>query len=395
VHVLLAPDAFKGSLSAQEVAEIWTRALAMVFPEATAILRPMADGGEGTLDVLCPHARNQRVHSVLDPTGEPILARWGLLSDKPLTAVIEVAEVVGYALSLNIRNPYTLGTSGVGILLRHILDQGIRRILIGLGGTTTVDGGLGMLTALGGKFWDATGCELPPVAASLSRIEHVDLSGLDPRLQESELIALADVTAPLLGSEGATVVYGPQKGVPPEDLEALDQYMERYALLLLRNLLEQNAKSSLFLRNPQELLAYPGTGAAGGLGFAFALLGAQLVPGAETIAKYIDLPRAIADADFVVTGEGQSDPQTLQGKVPLVVSRLAAARGKPTFLLSGSLGEGANALLPYFACLQTAVARPATLAEILPRAAEDLYEAAIRLFHCIAWRKKPLLYREK
>ncbi|MBT9253905.1 MAG: glycerate kinase [Brockia lithotrophica] len=165
--------------------------------------------------------------------------------------------------------------------------------------------------------------------------------------------------------------------MPQKDLQELDRRMKRFATLLLRARAEAR----------EDLLAFPGAGAAGGLGFALALLGARLFPGADTIAERIGLPRAIADADFVLTGEGQSDVQTLQGKVPIAVARLASAQGKPVFLLSGSLGEGANELLPYFACLQAAVARPTTLAELLPRAGEDLYEAAVRLFHCIARRE--------
>ncbi|MBT9252798.1 MAG: glycerate kinase [Brockia lithotrophica] len=378
MRVVLAPDSFKGSLTAREVAEIWARALAAVLPAATALLRPMADGGEGTLDVLCPDPQNRRTQPVSGPTGEIVDARWGLCPEAPPTAVVEVAEVVGYSRVRGERNPYRFGTSGIGQLLRHILDRGIRRILIGLGGTATVDGGMGLLAALGAKFFDASGHELPPVAASLFRVDRVDLTGVDLRLRESELIALVDVSAPLLGPEGAVFLYGPQKGVPRKDLEDLDRHMKRFALLLLR------ARGEA----PEDLLASPGAGAAGGLGFALALLGARLLPGAEAIAERIGLPRAIADADFVLTGEGQSDVQTLQGKVPIAVARLAAAQGKPAFLLSGSLGEGANALLPYFACLQTAVARPATFAELLPRAAEDLYEAAVRLFHCVVWREK-------
>ena len=378
MRVVLAPDSFKGSLTAHEVVEIWTQALAAVFPNATPLPFPMGDGGEGTLEVLCPDPKELRSYFVADPTGAIVSARWGLCPETPPTAVVEVAEVVGYGLVRGERNPYRFGTSGIGQLLRHFLDQGIRRVLFGLGGTATVDGGMGFLMALGARFFDASGQELPPVAASLFRVDRVDLTGLDPRLQECELVALVDVAAPLLGPEGAVFLYGPQKGVPQKDLDEFDRRMKRFAELLLR------ARGGA----REDLPTHPGAGAAGGLGFALAFLGARLLLGADAIAERIGLPRAIADADFVLTGEGQSDAQTLQGKVPIAVARFAAAQGKPVFLLSGSLGEGANELLPYFACLQAAVSRPAPLGELLPRAAEDLYEAAVRLFHCISWREK-------
>lgn len=328
MKLVIAPDSFKESLSARAVADAIAAGWARVYPDAELLLCPMADGGEGTVAAVLAATGGERQQTeVSGPLGDPVQATWGLLPGQ--RAVIEMAEASGlHRVERARRNVLTASSYGTGELIRAALDAGVRRMVLGLGGSATNDGGAGLLCALGVRMLDVDGRDLPPGGAALARLRHIDLTGLDTRLAQVEVLVAADVDNPLCGPRGASAVFGPQKGATPAQVEQLDAALEHYADVMASTLGED-------LRN------LPGVGAAGGLGFAArAVLKAAFRPGVELVAELAGLAEALQGADLVITGEGRLDGQSLHGKTPVGVARIARAAGVPVIALAGSLGEG-------------------------------------------------------
>jgi len=369
--VVLAPDSFKGSLSAAAAAAALADGLRRVWPDADLRLCPMADGGEGTLDAVLSRGGRRSTDRVSDVSGKPLIVAYGSIGE-PATAVLEVAQVVGLTdpavATIDVEHRTTLG---VGELMRHRLDAGVRRFMIGLGGSSTNDGGAGLLAALGLSLTDARGQAIAPTPAGLAALAAVDASGLDPRLADAEIIVMSDVNNPLTGDRGATAIFGPQKGASRERIAEIDRRIANFASL---------AERALNRRAQDE----PGAGAAGGLGFALQLIGGKMRSGAEVVADLVGLDAALDGAGWAITGEGRSDAQTALGKTPLIVALRAAAQQIPVSLISGSIDRSAlPALGRYFAGCFSLPSGPANLEQCLAEAAEllaDRAEQVARLF---------------
>lgn len=332
MKVVIAPDSFKESLSAAQVAAAIARGWASVFPDAELLLLPMADGGEGTVDALLASLGGERrEQQAQGPLGEPVIAHWGLLADG--SAAIEVAAASGlHLLEPAQRDVCRASSRGSGELLLAALDAGAKRIVLGLGGSATNDGGAGLLQALGVRLLNAQGQELAAGGAALAQLVRVDCSGLDPRLHEVEILVAADVDNPLCGPRGASAVFGPQKGASLYDVDLLDAALAHFA----------DCTAQALGKDWQQ---EPGVGAAGGLGFALkAYLGASFCPGIQLVARIAGLADAVFGADLVITGEGRLDSQTLHGKTPAGVAAIAQQAGVPVIALAGSLGETYQAL---------------------------------------------------
>lgn len=328
MRVVVAPDSFKGSLSAVEVASALATGWRRYRPDDIIEQVPVADGGEGTVAVLVDAWGGRFVETeVLDPLGRSVRARMGISADGK-TAVIETAAASGLALlSPKERNPLTTTSYGTGQLIVKALDLGARRIIVGLGGSGTNDGGAGMAQALGVRFLDDADRPLPPGGGSLARLARIDMSGLDERVANTEFIAAADVDNPLLGEQGASKVFGPQKGAGPQQVDFLEGALRRYALVLQRQLGSDKANC-------------PGAGAAGGLGFGLMVFcRAQVRSGAAFVLEAVRLAERVAAAHLVITGEGRIDGQSMYGKAPLAVARLARQHGKPVVAVAGALGS--------------------------------------------------------
>jgi len=324
-RIVIATDSFKGSATSQQVGEYLTNGIYQVEPEATVTTVPIADGGEGTVaSILAAVGGQTMITTVHGPVGQPVAATWGLLDDQH-TAIIEVAAAAGLNLVQPELAPLTASTYGVGQLIAASLDAGATRIYLGLGGSSSTDGGSGMLQALGAELLNADGDPIPLGGAGLRQIARVNLSTLDHRLASVQVIGLSDVTNVLTGPKGAAAVYGPQKGATAEMVAELDANLTHYESAL--------AAQTDF---PQ---SRPGDGAAGGTGFGLRILGASLVPGIQTILKLTHLESHLAQADLVVTGEGQVDGQSLMGKAPIGVAKLAKQHDVPVILVAGSVGD--------------------------------------------------------
>jgi glycerate kinase len=326
-RVLVAPDSFKGSLDQVEVAAAIAAGFARAVPGATVTELPLSDGGEGWLETLVGADAAARIEAVatVGPLGELVEGRFGLI-EAGRTAVIEVASASG--LHLVDPSPATFraaSSAGSGALVRAALDAGARRILVGLGGSATTDGGAGLGVALGARLLDRAGEPVAPGGAALAGLAAIDLAGLDPRLAEAEILAATDVDNPLLGPTGAAAVYGPQKGATAADVGPVDAALANFAGLLEAGL-------------GRELRDLPGAGAAGGLGFGLlAFCRARLVRGIELALDVVGFDAALADADLVITGEGRIDRQTLHGKVVAGVAGRARAAGVPAFAIGGAV----------------------------------------------------------
>ena len=368
MKVVIAPDSFKESLPASEVAAAIARGWAKVFPDAELVLLPMADGGEGTVDALLASLGGERLEQrVQGPLGDPVTAHWGLLADG--SAVIEVAAASGlHLLEPALRDICRASSFGTGQVLLAALDAGATRIILGLGGSATNDGGAGLLQALGVSLLDAQGQELAPGGAALAGLARVDTSRLDPRLHQIEIQVAADVDNPLCGPHGASAIFGPQKGASPCDVELLDAALGHFAHCTAQAL-------------GKDWQQEPGVGAAGGLGFALkAYLGASFCPGIQLVAQIAGLAEAVMGADLVITGEGRLDSQTLHGKTPAGVAEIAQQAGVPVLALAGSLGEGYQAL--YEVGIDAAfslVSGPVSLQQAMVTAATELESRACDL----------------
>jgi glycerate kinase len=324
MRILIAPEEFKGTLTAVEAAQIISSAVARRLPQAILDLAPIADGGPGTVAaVLGATGGSPRVTSVHDPLGRAVDATWGIL-DGGRSAVIESAAACGLVLLRpGERDPTRASSFGVGELVRAALDAGCSRLLLGVGGTATNDGGAGAASALGVKLLDPAGRELPPGGAALSSLDLLDLSKRDGRLESVQLLVATDVTNPLCGPRGAARIYGPQKGASPAIVQLLDAALSHLAQVVRRQL-------GIFIDEQ------PGAGAGGGLGYGLtALCGGSLRRGFETVASFLDLDRRIEQADAVLTGEGRLDLQTSFGKGPGVIAQRARAACRRVIIFAG------------------------------------------------------------
>jgi glycerate kinase len=327
----------------------------------------MADGGEGTLDAVLSRGGQRLTAGISDVAGKPLAVAYGLIGE-PATAVVEVAQVVGLTdpavAAIDVEHRTTLG---VGEMIRNRLDAGVRSFMIGLGGSSTNDGGAGLLAALGLSLTDARGRAIEPTPAGLATLAAVDASRLDPRLADARIIVMSDVNNPLTGERGATAIFGPQKGVRRERIAEIDGHIANFASLT-EGALDRRAQDK------------PGAGAAGGLGFALQLIGGEMRSGAEVVADLIGLDAALDGADWAITGEGKSDEQTALGKTPLIVARRAAARLIPATLISGSIDRSALPELGrHFAGCFSLPSGPASLEQCLEDAAALLADRAEQL----------------
>jgi len=378
MKIVLAPDSFKGSLSSTEAAEAMARGVRKVLPEAELVLLPLSDGGEGLVESLVVASRGEVVEcEVTGPLGTPVKAKLGLMGGGK-TAVIEMAQASGLILvPEEERNPLVTTTFGTGELIAKALDLGCEHLIIGIGGSATNDGGMGMAQALGARFLDEQGELLGSGGAELARLAEIDVSRRDPRLDEVRIEVACDVTNPLTGPQGASHIYGPQKGATPEMVELLDAALNRYDQILKRDL-------------GKDVGRIPGAGAAGGLGAGLmALLGGKLVSGIELVLDVLDFEGKAEGADLVLTGEGRFDGQSAYGKVPMGVAKRSRALDIPVVVIAGTVLPSAEVLhregvTAYFSILN----RPLSLKEAMEDAAELLEQQTaqvIRLFSAGRW----------
>jgi len=373
VKIVIAPQGFKGNLSAVQVAEAIDNGIKRVIPLAKTIIKPMADGGEGTVQALV-HAtggeiRTVKVHNAL---GESVIAHWGLLGDK-VTGVIEMAAASGLTLvPPEKRNPLLTTTYGTGELILAALDSGCRKFIIGVGGSATNDGGAGMAQALGARLLDSHRMPIPLGGAALAKLEHIDITTLDSRLVDCDVILASDVNNPLCGSQGASAVYGPQKGATQEMVEQLDAALAHYAHII---------KMDLGL----DVKDVPGSGAAGGLGMGLIVfLNAKLVPGIEVVIQFTGLVEDFKHADLVLTAEGRIDSQTARGKVPTGVAKAAKNFSLPVIAIAGDIAMDYRAVYQQGIDAVLSIAPgPISLSQSMQEAKRliaDTAECAIRLF---------------
>ncbi|MBR0388436.1 MAG: glycerate kinase [Clostridia bacterium] len=373
MKLIFAPDSMKGSLSAMESCDILERVTARIFPEAETISVPVADGGEGTVDALLRAMGGERRKvSVTGPMFEREEAEWGLLSDG--TAVMEMAQASGLPyVPMDQKDPRKATSLGTGEMIAAALKEGVRKILIGIGGSATNDGGIGMLAALGAVFTDAEGKPVPPTGAGMAQVAQADFSGLMPELQETVITVICDVTNPLLGENGATWIYGPQKGAVPEIRDELEAGMRHFAGIIEKTL-------------GRDISSFPGAGAAGGLGAALGgVLGATLKTGIDAVLDAVDFEKKLEGVSLAITGEGRMDGQSVRfGKVPVGVAKRCAAKGIPTAAIVGGIGDGAEGFFDLCeGTIMTTVSGPMSLEKAMANA-PALYEyAAERLLRAI------------
>jgi len=373
MKIVIAPDSFKGSLTALEVCDAIAAGVAACDSAIECVKVPMADGGEGTVQSLVDATDGTlQTVRVRGPVGEPVVAAYGMLGDGA-TAVIEMAAASGLPLVLpEQRNPLHTTTYGTGELIRAALDAGARQFIIGLGGSATNDAGLGMAAALGAKLLDAAGNEIKLTGAGLGELAAIDVSGLDPRVADAGFRVACDVDNPLFGHTGAAHVYGPQKGATPEIVERLDAGLIRFAEIVRRDL-------------GAEIAELPGAGAAGGLGAGLvAFCGATLEPGVGIVIEAVGLRERMRGADLCITGEGRLDAQTAYGKTPKGVADVAAELGVPCLAIAGSVAPEA-ALNEMFVAVFSLCNAPMTLEQAMqPDTARGLIafaaEQAVRCF---------------
>ena len=360
--VVIAPDSFKESLSAMAVAEAIERGFRQIYPQVQYVKLPMADGGEGTVDSMVAATGGEIVRvEVTGPLGQPVSAFYGLLGEGE-TAVIEMAAASGLHLApKGQRDPRITTSYGTGELILAVLEHGVKTIILGIGGSATNDGGAGMMQALGARLLDDQQQPLPPGGAALARLAQIDLSAVDPRLQQVSVTAACDVDNPLCGPHGASAVFGPQKGATPEMVTQLDAALSHFGSLL------QQATG-------REVLNAPGAGAAGGMGAALlGMLNARLRPGIEIVIETLRLEEALRDADLVITGEGRLDSQSIHGKTPIGVARVAKRHGLPVIGIAGSLSKDYQVVHQHgIDAAFSVLDRVVTLEEALTDAADNL-----------------------
>jgi glycerate kinase len=372
MKIVIAPDSFKESLTALQVADAIAAGMREIWPDATYVKVPVADGGEGTVQAMIDATGGRRVDvRVTGPLGKGVDAFYG---DADGLAVIEMAAASGLeGVPPDLRDPRTATSRGTGELIGAALDAGARKFVLGVGGSATNDGGAGMLQALGVRLLDADGRDLGPGGAELARLDRIDASGLDARVREAEFHIACDVDNPLVGPRGASAVFGPQKGATPDMVRQLDAALAHFADVIRRDL-------------GQDVAQLPGAGAGGGIAAAMVVfLKGRLRPGIEIVTEAVGLDAHVRDADLVVTGEGRIDGQTVNGKTPMGVARVARRHGKPVVAIGGSLARDAGAVHKAgIDVVVAAVARPCSVAEALDAADENLRRAARNLAAALA-----------
>ncbi len=359
MKIIIAPDSFKESLTAMEVANAIETGFKQVFADAQYIKLPMADGGEGTVQSLVDATQGEIVNcTVTGPLGEPVSGFYGLMGDGD-TAIIEMAAASGlHLVPAAQRNPLVTTTYGTGELIKSVLDKGVKHIIVGIGGSATNDGGIGMAQALGIRLLDQQGNELGYGGGELDKLATIDMSGLDARLKDVRLEVACDVDNPLCGEKGASRVFGPQKGATPDMVAQLDANLSHYGDIIFQQL-------------GVDVKPMAGAGAAGGLGAALlGLLNAQLRPGIDIVMDAVKLTELVADADLVITGEGRIDSQTIHGKTPIGVARAAKQFNLPVIGIAGCLADDCGVVHDHehpidavFAVVNRSVDLPTALAE--------------------------------
>lgn len=375
MKIVIAPQSFKGSLSALKVAQAIALGIKRVLPDAETVVVPMADGGEGTVEALVDATCGQIITTdVTGPLGESIAAKWGILGDG-VTGIIEAAAASGITLVPPGKlNPLITTTYGTGELIRAALNAGCRKLIVGIGGTATNDGGAGMAQALGVRLLDNRGKELPRGGAALAKLDRIDVSGLDRRLAECHVVSACDVTNPLCGELGASVVYGPQKGASEEMCRRLDEALSHYAGVI---------KADLGI----EVMDLPGAGAAGGLGAGLvAFLGSELLPGIDIVIEFVGLVDHLGDASLVFTGEGRIDGQTLFGKTVSGVFSKAKALRIPTVAIVGEVTNSSDVYQSGIDAVLSIAPGPVSLEKSMADAASLIADAAERAMRLILIR---------
>jgi glycerate 2-kinase len=371
MNIVVSPDSFKGSLSALEAGTIIQKAFLTIMPHANIDVIPMADGGEGTLETLLFSTKGKRFQTtVVGPLGKEVCVDYGVLRNEGIV-VIEMAQVSGLSMvPEDKRNPLHTTTYGIGQVIKEAIEKGHRKFIIGLGGSATNDGGLGMLQALGVTFLGSENQVVTPFGESVVKVSKVDYSTILPQVKECIFQIASDVENPLCGLSGASAVFGPQKGANVEMVTHLDMALKNYATLVQDHL-------------QIDVMNQEGAGAAGGLGFAFLSLGGKVVSGAKLLADAAGLEEKIKQADFVITGEGQSDFQTLFGKVPGYVGKLAKENNVKAILISGALGKGYEELYKYFVSCDSIVSGPMTLKDCMYKAETLLFKKSLNIARLI------------
>lgn len=375
MKIVIAPDSFKGSISSVDAARAIAQAVSEVFPDAETVVLPMADGGEGTVDAILQSTGGERiVRTVNGPMGERVEAAYGWIS-KEKTAVIETAAASGLPLVAKDKlNPLSASSYGTGQLIKDALDRGADRIVLGLGGSATVDAGVGLLLALGAAVYDEQGTALiaKEVGGRLSRIQSLEVGGLDPRLHKTKLVIASDVTSPLLGMQGAVYMFGPQKGVKSEELPLFEKGMQSFADVMRR-------------ASGRDCRGLPGSGAAGGIGFSLrSLLDTEFRSGLELIVELSGFEQHMKNAGLLLTGEGRIDGQSVLGKVPVGVARVAKRYSVPVIAFAGSIGKGAEQLeREGISAIVPLASGPMSLEQAMTEGEKLLYEAAVRALKLI------------
>ncbi len=373
MKIVVAPDSYKGSLTAKEVADCIENGIKKVDRNIEIVKVPMADGGEGTVQSLVDATAGEIINlRVKDPLMREIDSFYGILGDGK-TAIIEMAAASGLPLlNKKERNPMKTTTYGTGQLIKDALDKGCRHIIIGLGGSATNDGGCGMVMALGGKFIDTKGECIQWGAENLDKIEKIDLSSMDTRIKECNVVAACDVRNPLVGPEGASYVFAKQKGADEKMTEELDEKLKHYGRLIEKEI-------------GVEVLNYPGAGAAGGLGAGLlTFLDAEIVRGIDTVSEITKIEEYIKNSDLVITGEGMIDFQTAYGKTPFGVANIAKKYNVPVIAIAGGIGERAEELYDKgFNSIFSIVEKPMVLEEAICNADILLEKTAERIIRLI------------
>ncbi|MBZ7271626.1 glycerate 3-kinase [Klebsiella grimontii] len=366
MKIIIAPDSFKESVSASRCAQAIKAGFVSIFPQAECVCLPIADGGEGTVEAMVEATDGKMVMlPVMGPMGDFVGAFYGLSGDGQ-TAFIEMAAASGLMLvPAGERNPLRATSYGTGELIRHALDAGVRHIILGIGGSATVDGGMGMAQALGARFLDERGESVGLGGGALQLLVKIDLSDLDPRLHDCRIEVACDVDNPLLGERGAAAVFGPQKGACIEMVAVLERGLQNYARVMLA-------------ATGQDVAAMVGGGAAGGMGAAARVfLNATLKSGIDIVLEAVHLEEALRDADLVITGEGRMDSQTVGGKAPVGVARIAKKYDIPVIGIAGVLGDGVEAVHQHgIDAVFSILPALAPLAEVLDRGEQNLYACA-------------------
>ncbi len=370
MKIVIASDSYKGSNTSIKVAEGIERGIRKVNEDLECIKIPVADGGEGLVQALVPDESKWVRKTVTGPMKKPVEAHYAMMD--AATAVLEMASASGLPLVEGEKDPRLATTYGTGELMKDAIERGCKTLYIGIGGSATNDGGTGMAKALGARFLDAQGKELDPAGGNLNEIAQVDLSGMLPALKETTIKVACDVDNPLCGDQGASAIYGPQKGATPEMVKLLDANLDHLAKIMEK-------------ASGKEYAEVPGAGAAGGLGFGLmAFCGAELESGIDLVLDSLGFDEAIEGASLVITGEGKIDGQSIRGKVPVGIAARAKKKNLPVLAVCGDIGPGVDVLYEYgIDSVMSTVNKAMPLSEAMDRSAELLEEAAERAFRMI------------